>query len=200
MLSRILSYNDVGDVVIVDNGSTYEPLLEWYETHPCEVVMLPNSKIGNRAPWTHGIVDRYEKYYVITDPDLGIETTPDDTLQYLAEKENALSLGKIGLALDWSSVKLSSPCFDHCQGHEKRRYEHSRVRSNIRIDTVIDTTFALYSQRIFKVGGGCAQPPYSARHYMWELSNEDIAKNNELLYYFKNTNRLFSSKKFFSLT
>ena len=32
MVERISRYEGVGDIIIVDNGSTYEPLLDWYAT------------------------------------------------------------------------------------------------------------------------------------------------------------------------
>jgi hypothetical protein len=41
--------------IIVDNASTYPPLLSWYETNPCKVIRL-SINCGHRAPWEQGCV------------------------------------------------------------------------------------------------------------------------------------------------
>jgi GT2 family glycosyltransferase len=38
MVEDIKKFDNVGDIIIFDNGSTYEPLLEWYSTKPCEII------------------------------------------------------------------------------------------------------------------------------------------------------------------
>lgn len=199
MLAKVLTYNDVGDVIIIDNGSTYEPLLDWYGTFPCEILKYPN--LGNQAPWLIDLLNsRFkDQYYVVTDSDLGIESTPPDTLQYLLSKEQELKLGKIGLALDWAAVPPTGVCYNHCHTYEKNRFLKSRVVSDIHVDTVLDTTFALYSQRHYTVGGGCAEFPYIARHYMWEMNNDQLAENEELMYYYNHASHVFSTKQFYNI-
>ena len=36
MVRDLSKWEGIGDIYIVDNGSTYEPLLEWYATNPCK--------------------------------------------------------------------------------------------------------------------------------------------------------------------
>ena len=40
MVERIKEYDGVGEIIIVDNDSTYPPLLEWYATNPCRIERL----------------------------------------------------------------------------------------------------------------------------------------------------------------
>ena len=86
MLHDIQKFDNVGDIIIVDNNSTYEPLLEWYATNPCEVIRL-NENMNQSAPWLIGIpFDRKYEYYVVTDPDLDLSNVPKDCLNVLKEK------------------------------------------------------------------------------------------------------------------
>ena len=75
MVRDLSKWEGIGDIYIVDNGSTYEPLLEWYATKPCEVVSL-EVNAGHQAPWLCGLVQKLgEPYYAVTDPDLDLTKT-----------------------------------------------------------------------------------------------------------------------------
>ena len=97
MVEKIKEYDGVGEIIIVDNASTYPPLLEWYATNPCRIERL-NNNVGVAAPWISGVVESLKGVpYVVTDPDLGLNDTPKDTLLYLLDKLNSLQLDKVGL-------------------------------------------------------------------------------------------------------
>lgn len=76
MLAKIKQLNSVGEIYIVDNGSTYQPLLAWYETKPCNIIRLNN--LGQHAPWLCGLVAKLGTPYVVTDSDLDISNLPLD--------------------------------------------------------------------------------------------------------------------------
>ena len=68
MVEKIKTYDNVGDVIIIDNKSTYEPLLEWYKTNPCEIVYCDN--LGHYGAWNSGIVNKLNcEYYVVSPSD-----------------------------------------------------------------------------------------------------------------------------------
>jgi hypothetical protein len=50
--------------IVVDNDSTYPPLLEWYKTCDCEVILLGVNS-GPRAPWESGCIDQRATYYAV---------------------------------------------------------------------------------------------------------------------------------------
>lgn len=183
MVERIQRYDGVGEIIIVDNGSTYEPLLDWYATSPCRIVRGNN--IGIAAPWINGTVEDLKvEYYVVTDPDMGLEDTPNDTLLYLKDKlESMKHLEKVGLGLDWQRVTSDSPYYNHLQGYEKSRWQASYVQNDVHVDVQIDTTFALYSAQRYFIGGGSTSAPYVARHYPWEFSLEEARGHEEFRYY-----------------
>jgi hypothetical protein len=198
MVEKIKNLDNVGDIFIVDNASTYEPLLEWYETKPCEIIMVDN--LGHKAPWMCGLVEKIGKRYVMTDPDLGIDELPKNTLNFLSEKLDELpSLGKIGLKLEWEHVAESSPYYNHLQSYEKNRWSSSRVHSGVYIDVHVDTTFAIYDTVDHFIGGGSLKAPYAAKHYPWEFTTEERNNNEEFCYYIKNASNSSSYKTYLNL-
>lgn len=198
MVERIKRYDGVGEIIILDNGSTYEPLLEWYETKPCKVIRGEN--IGHTSPWAYGVVrDLKAEFYVVTDSDLGLDKTPDDTLLYLLDKEKTLNLGKVGLGLSVGYVSPSSPYYNHIQHYEIPRWTNSRYQDEVALDVAIDTTFALYSNQGYFIGGGSTYNLYKARHYPWELTKDQYERNLEFRYYIEHASNSSSYKWFLGL-
>src|ERR1044071_3012528 len=81
--------SDTGcEVFLVDNGSTYSPLLEWYKTCPYKVYYL-NANFGHQVLWTCKIVENNHantKYYIATDHDLDISNIPHNYVDVLANE------------------------------------------------------------------------------------------------------------------
>jgi hypothetical protein len=198
MLDKIKTLDGVGDIFIIDNASTYQPLLDWYETNPCEIIRVDN--LGHTAPWLCGLVDKIGTPYVITDPDLNIDDLPLDTLNFLLDKlqSNPL-LGKVGLKLNSEIVSSESPLYDHLQTYEKPRWEKSEVTDNIYTGVHIDTTFALYNVNHYFVGGGSIIEPYVARHLPWEFTEETRSLDKEFLYYIEHASKVSSYKNYLKL-
>lgn len=196
MVNKIKTYEGVGEIIIIDNGSDYPPLLEWYQTNPCTIHRTDN--IGHTAPWQilGDVIANSD--YVITDADMGLLDTPSDTLLYLKDNMDSLGLDKIGLGLDWGIVKEDSLYYNHLQSYEKNRWNSSHTNNIYNI--AIDTTFALYKKGTpYFVGGASATYPYVARHYPWEFNQETYEKNEEYKYYIKNANTSSSYKTYLNL-
>lgn len=195
MVERIKKYDNVGDIIIIDNASTYPPLLEWYDTYPCIIIKQDN--LGFAGAWDGGFIRALNpEYYVVTDSDMGLNDTPDNTLVYLKEKVDELKLGKVGLGLNWQVVKRECPYYNHMQDYELKRWLKTRVESDVALDVPIDTTFALYKENHYFIGGGSTFAPYIARHYPWEFTREEYASNEEFQYYIKNASDASSFKKY----
>lgn len=198
MVDKIKTLDGVGDIIIVDNASTYPPLLEWYQTNPCQIIKVEN--LGHRAPWDCGLVDKLNTPYVVTDPDLGINDLPSDTLIVLNEKLKQMPhLGKIGLKLDWESITDKSPYYNHLQSYDKSRWGSSNIQNDVYVDVHIDTTFALYNTKHHFIGGGSLNSPYIAKHYPWEFTHEERNNNEEFSYYIRNASSVSSYKVYLNL-
>lgn len=196
MVEKISTYDGVGEIIIVDNGSTYPPLLEWYDTNPCKIYRQEN--LGHAGAWISGAVKETEsEFYVVTDSDMGLENTPCDTLVYLFEKMNDLGVDKIGLGLDWKAVPTDAFYYNRLNLYEKDRWKNSKVIDDIYLDVQIDTTFALYKSKDYFIGGASSNFPYVARHYPWEFSKNTYEANDEFKYYIKHAS---SSSSFKTIT
>jgi hypothetical protein len=198
MVEKIATLKGAGEIFIIDNGSTYPALLDWYETKPCEIIRVDN--LGHQAPWLSGIVKKLNKRYVVSDSDLGIDDLPDNTLLVLNKKLNELQgIGKIGLKLDWESVTQESPYYNHLQNYERRRWLNSKIENGVYVNVEIDTTFALYNTTYYFIGGGSLGKPYEAKHYPWNFTHEERKQNEEFSYYINNSSTSSSYKTFLNL-
>ena len=146
------------------------------------------------------MVDRINsKYYVVSDPDLGMDDTPKDTLTYLMEKMNRSKLEKIGLGLDWKLTSENSPFYDHILKYEGTRWTNSRIQDDVYLDVPVDTTFALYRVKRRFIGGASTGYPYIAKHYPWYFTNKERENNAEYMYYLNNASSSSSTRKFLKI-
>jgi hypothetical protein len=160
--------------VIVDNSSTYPPLLEWLKVCPFEVHRLPNT--GSRSPWKHNIVTG--EYYIVSDHDLGISNVPLDMVDKMMEvlEESPTSI-KVGLSLRIDDLP-DNDFANTAKAHEERFW---LTKAGDHYSAPIDTTLALYSaKRLAKAKATQfynairLAPPYTARHLPWYNTPENL--------------------------
>ena len=78
-----LEKNGYNNIYIIDNNSTFEPLLNYYKSTKYKVYYL-SENVGHLSLWKTLIIKDFEKsYYVYTDPDVvPIDECPDDILEH----------------------------------------------------------------------------------------------------------------------
>jgi len=185
MLSCIVKYEGLCNIIIVDNDSTYPPLLEWYSWGPCKVVRLGENR-GHTSPFREDIISQVSTdLFVVTDPDLGLLDVPTDVLLKMADYMSKYPVNKIGLSLNYKVVPKESVYYNHVNSHEKGCWEGPRTYPGL-IDAAVDTTFAIYSKSrsAYAVNGYRMDFPYTARHYPWEI----VEPNEEFIYYLDHAN------------
>lgn len=187
-------------VIIVDNDSTYKPLLDWYENEKEIEVIKLNLNGGHTAPWKYNVVDK-SNFYAVTDPDLDISDIPnnwDDLLKFGLNKYNC---GKAGFSLCDKGIPKENPAwiydefFKYPNGYNPTVWgNHIKLCDNF-FNFPVDTTFAVYSPGInYFIGGIRSNEPYTAKHLPWHIvlkKNEQsnsfqIEMDDEIYYYFKN--------------
>src|ERR1017187_8924834 len=131
--------------VILDNDSSYRPLLDWYETKPCAVIQL-HENLGPYALWKSGRVP--DGPFFLSDPDLDLTGVPDDFQSVMiGVLERNPGKTKVGLSLEiedipernlhslwmgWPSIK-----------DWERRFWNPDKRTPDGFTVQVDTTFAL---------------------------------------------------------
>ena len=167
------------EVVILDNDSTYGPLLIWYSM--CDAmgvrVVISNNNWGPRAAWDCPEFKQFipdNEFYAVTDSDLELKECPHDLL-------NVLSTGlmrfpeicKCGVSLRIDDLPDGFP-------HKQAVINHEQQYSKNELDyefwsADIETTLAVYRSWPCVYGPSArAKAPYMARHIPWYLTPETI--------------------------
>lgn len=134
-------------VIIVDNLSTYPPLLEWYKICPYQVISTKGRKLPthNRFVWNmklENIVDG--NYYAVTDSDLGVEGVPRNFAELLiADIERNPEILKSGFSLQTHDLP-NNEYANLYKDSEKENFPTPDAHGFYNVQ--IDTTFAVYSK------------------------------------------------------
>lgn len=183
-------------IVIVDNASTYPPLVDWLHEIDVEVNFLPKN-LKYRGVWTHKLIPLGDEHrsrfgspwYCVSDPDLDLTPCPLDMIDVLVEGLSRHPLAtKSGLSLEINDIP------DHYQ-FKKEVIEWESKWWRIRASSgyfraPVDTTFALYHcDRIYhrRWVRNCIRSdrPYTARHMSWYLDLDCLSEEDE---YYHRTN------------
>src|SRR5512139_2342413 len=102
--------NQGHEIIFADCGSTYGPLIDWYETDcPFKVHRLPN--LGGNAIFDAGLIPDNE-FFVQTDPDYDLSKVPADWPEVLMEGfERYPQHYKMGLSWDDTIVPHENPAY-----------------------------------------------------------------------------------------
>lgn len=150
-------------ITLLDNASTYEPLLDYLKASPHEVVWL-GENLGSQALWRADMVPDAEPF-VYSDPDiLPTDDCPLDLVDHLAEVQQRHNVDKAGVgfylddvpgsmvSLDWERILMA---------------DDKQIAPGV-FASPVDTTFAVYragapsNHNAVRTGA-----PYLARHASW---------------------------------
>ncbi len=174
------------NIYIIDNNSTYEPLLKYYKKCPYTIFRLKEN-VGYKAIWKTNIFDKFKhSLYVYTDSDMEIdESCPDDFMKHFIDimKKHPLCQ-KVGFGIRIDNLP---DCFKNKQEVIKHESQFwiNEIHKNV-YRAPIDTTFALYrplcggpadwSQETYRTGF-----PYVIKHLPWYMDSNNL--NHEESYY-----------------
>lgn len=171
LVRDVRNLDDVSGVTVIDNASTYPPLLDWLKRCDCRVIRRERNG-GPMAAFRE--VDNRD-WYVITDCDLDIGHVPRDALARLRTvmKERP-AIRKAGLSLeihDLPDTRLGLAVRDW-----ESKFWENRVLGAPFFAANIATTFCVQRPGTRWVGYGPAlraDRPYTARHepWYWEPDN-----------------------------
>ena len=158
------------NIAIVDNQSTYPPLLEYLRGVEQDVLVmrLPRN-LGPRALWSSGLIGLLSEVpFVYTDPDvLPVEECPPDAVVRLSELLDAHpQVTKAGLG-----IRIDDLPDAYAHKAAVRAWEANFWRRPLAgdcYDAAVDTTFALYRPGSWhQLRAVRAGSPYLVRHLPW---------------------------------
>lgn len=184
---------EYNNIIILDNQSTYPPLLDYYKTCDIKVIRL-DKNYGHLALWKSDIYHQYKwNYFAYTDSDvLPEDNCPADFLLVFCKAlQINFSLKKVGFSIKIDDLP------DHFNLKEKVvEYERRYWKKNyhdLAFDAPVDTTFALYKPftnlkygEVYTQKAIRMKPPYTIRHLPWYNDTKNL--NEEELYYLKSSN------------
>lgn len=171
-------------IFILDNASTYPPLLDFYRLCRHSVIHLPEN-VGFLALWETAVWHEFsDDYYVYTDADVVPEDAcPTDLVRHLFEVlKQYPGIEKVGPALRIDDIPDTNRLKAEIQAAEGL-YWRKPVAPGV-FDAKIDTTFALY--RPYARGGHWIKAfrtgdPYVAKHTPWYIDSNHLEP--EEIYY-----------------
>ncbi len=184
-----LTSRGYNNIYILDNKSTYPPLLDYYKNCPFTVIRL-DKNIGYKALWESGVFNQFKhSYYVYTDSDMEITAEcPEDFMQHFIDILNRYPLSqKVGFGIKIDDLPNHFINKQKVIEHECRFWIKEVEDGLYRAD--IDTTFALYRpyckgvasiyHKVYRTGA-----PYLIKHLPWYVDTNNMS--DEELYYVNN--------------
>lgn len=179
------------NIIIIDNNSTYPPLLKYYETieHTITIERMQRN-YGHMVFWENKeLYNKYSKgYYIVTDADIiPNKNLPDDYIKQLVKilDENK-SVTKVGFALKTEDIPDFYQHKDKVLDWEKKHWENP-IGDNLYLNE-LDTTFAIYPPHYqydlmnfysaIRVAGN-----FTAQHNGWYIDHKNLTEEEE--YYFQ---------------
>lgn len=172
------------NIIILDNLSTYPPLLEYYETCPAKVIFLEKN-LKFKALWQIDLFNVIKKnYYVYTDSDVYPGTNcPNDIVYQLYLLSKRFTCEKAGPALQIDDLPEHYSPRNEVIRFEQRHWDHP-LAANV-YDAPIDTTFALYKPFAYGAAEECKGIRVAGnlqfKHMPWYINSQ--APGDEELFY-----------------
>lgn len=176
------------NIIIIDNNSTYRPLINYLEEIKDNIIIhRMKHNFGHKVFWEQKeLFKLYSKsYYVVTDPDiLPDDDCPDDFLEYFKKILDSNSqVTKVGFSLKIKDIPESNKLKEKIIQWESKFWEVKDDEGNYIAE--IDTTFALYRPKnIEKIeldffNSIRTKPPYIAKHGGWYIDFNNILPEQE---------------------
>lgn len=185
---------EVSKIVVVDNNSTYPPLLEYYDKNKGKFQLIRMDQNYGHNVVTKCFYDHLPEVFAITDPDLKFNPElPKNFLEQLYELSVAHNAYKVGMSLDISEPHLFNKRMrffgESIEGWERRFWISPIEDEKYQLyNAEIDTTFAVYNKKNIsgnkqiRVAGN-----FTAKHLPWYLAEKIPSEEREFYLKTKNT-------------
>lgn len=168
------------EIWVIDQDSTYQPLLEYYKTNPCNIFYSKTNE-GPHSCWhPRYSAIKNNQPFIIADSDCLYDDVPFDWLDKMLNVLTTTHKSKVGFSLDIYDLPDNEIGKQAIEWESK--YWVNKINNNW--DAHIDTTFALYKPNSgFSYEAIRLDKPYCIKHIPWYLTKENIT--DEWKYYLK---------------
>ena len=190
MVKQLEKYTN--DIIIIDNNSTFEPLLNYYENDYKYTLLKMKSNLGHKVYEKLFIEKIVGDIFILTDPDLEFnKNLPDNFIENMINISNYYQAEKVGFALLYDSpdIRKDIKAFGKTiKEWEKQYWTYKYYYPGFENDiwsAAIDTTFCLINKQN-KGGHYRIANNYLCKHLPWHVGFEKEIPNDEFEYYMKN--------------
>jgi hypothetical protein len=169
------------DVYIIDNNSTYLPLLDYYKETKYNVLRM-DKNYGYKVFWEQKLYNNLglNERYILTDSDLDLSQIPDNFLSILERGlDKYPQFGKCGFSLEINGLP-NTEVGNGAKSWETHFWESPLDEMYFKAD--IDTTFALYKVNYHSLNGIRTNRPYTAKHVPWHYTDYNSLSEDEKYY------------------
>jgi hypothetical protein len=187
------------DITVLDNGSTYPPLLKFYDEIKNEVKIIFVPNLGERAPWAFwdlGYRDQFEdRHVIINDSDCCPDKDcPKDLIsQMLAVLDAYPECKKVSTGLRIDNLPEHFKFRDKVIDEEGWNWKDRVIPEILGLPRLFnahtDTSLTLYrnSQTVLWTDQQFRTDfPYVCQHYPWYSDSRPLMKTHEEMFYLKN--------------
>lgn len=175
------------NIYIIDNNSTYPPLLEYYKQTKWKVFKMKRN-YGHKVFWTCRMFKKYRNdLYMVTDPDImPISNCPNNFAEvFYKTLKKYPRIKKAGFSLKINDIPKSSLLYKDIIEWESN-FSTFRIPFTNEYNADIDTTLALYIPDYLDISKHFITAvrigtPYQARHLPWYTKKEEVSEED--IYY-----------------
>jgi glycosyltransferase involved in cell wall biosynthesis len=193
LVENLLRLNPDEKIIIIDNGSKYPPLLDWYNNIRSYVDVRMNKNDGHLAVWATRLWEELGEYFVYTDSDIQVNPEfPVDWKEIMLDYGKKYDVIKVALALRLDDIPNHYRYKNQVLRNEARWWLNQLEPDVYTADT--DTTFSLIKNN----GDNCynsvrlAHKNLIARHVPWYYNLDTL--NEEERYYLENHEARFHTQ------
>lgn len=167
------------NIHILDNNSTYEPLLQWYDGCKYTIKRLETNQ-GQLAIYNSGYINDFKGWVVYSDSDIELNSDcPPGFIEKMIQMAEKYNMTKAGLALKIDDL----PDTDY--GNYARFHEQKYWTQEIEKDVYkahVDTTFSIvqvgqcFTYEAIRLAGNL-----TAKHVPWYLDYDNLSEEEKFI-------------------
>lgn len=198
----VLRSKGYNNIIIIDNQSTYEPLLGWYKVSGVDVFynnLTENSCHAFRDLVTiqhPKFMEIISDWYVFNDSDIiPLESVPDNFIEDLVNYAKKYNKTKVGMSIKIDDINLNYPLNAWVHSYESGYWTNGITDGNVELyPHPIDTTFAVHGPGVLPTWSNDTLRvgvPYIVKHAPFYYDPNNLPDDE--LYYLKHMNKQSSN-------
>jgi hypothetical protein len=185
MVEHLLRLNKNQEIIILDNDSSYDPLIKWYKEIEDRIDVRYLNNEGHLAIWSTGIYKELGDYFIYTDSDIELNSNMPYSYQiFMYNLLQKYEMNKIAFAIKIDDLPDHYRYKNQVIRNESKWWLEQIEQDIYKADT--DTTFALMRN----IGDNTykslriAKPDFICRHIPFYIDLENLDQEEQ--YYIDN--------------